>query len=85
MAHIGEKLGFRLARLCELFVQMRELGGREPLLVVETLELPAHVIYPVREDTELVAIGHADAAAKVARRHLIQQAMSLAHREDKRP
>src|SRR6266567_401413 len=85
MAHIGKKLGLRLARLRQLVVEVNELGGRDALFPVETLELLAHVIYPIRENPELVAIGHADAAAKVARRHLVEKALRLAQGKNEGP
>ena len=82
VAHVGEKLGFRLAGLRQLIVQADELGGRAPLLLVEALQLLAHVIHPVRERSELVAIGHADAPAEVARRDLVEEALRVAHGKD---
>ena len=83
VAHVGEKLRLRLARLRELFVQTSELGCSAALFPVETLELLAHVVHPVRESAELVAIGHADPSAEVARRYLIKEALRVAHGKDK--
>ena len=57
VAHVGEELGLRLARLRELLVQAAELRRGAPLLGVEAVELLAHVVHSLGERAELVAIG----------------------------
>src|ERR1700730_12968632 len=64
---------------------MNELGGPDALFPVETLELLAHVIYPVRENPELVAVRHADADSEVAPRYLVEEALSVAQRKNEGP
>ncbi len=85
VAHVGEEFRLRLARLRQLLVEAAELGRGAALLGVEPVELLAHVVHPVRQDAEFVAIGDADAAAEVSRRHLVEKAVRLANREDERP
>ena len=55
------------------------------LLHVETLQLPAHMVHPLRQRAELVAIGHADGSAEAAGCHLVEEALCFAHRKDERP
>ena len=85
VAHVGEELGLRLARLRELLIEAAELGGRASLLGVEALQLLAHVVHPLGQHAELVAVGHVDASAESACRHLVEKALRLAHRQDERP
>ena len=56
-----------------------------PLLAIETLQFPAHVVHPLRQRAEFVAIGDADGAAETAGRHLVEEALRFAYRKDERP
>ena len=82
VTHVGEKFRFCLARLCQLQVQTTELGRRAALLGIETLKLFAHVVHPLCQRAELVAVGHPDPFAKIARCHLVQEGLRFAHRKD---
>ena len=85
VAHAGEEVGLGPAGLLELGVERAELMRRPPLVVVELMQLAAHLVHPAGEGAELVAVRHVDARAEVALGDLAEEPLGLPDGEDEGP